>query len=297
MEFSQVKIFVAVAQQKSFSKAAELLFLSQPAVTSNIKKLETGLGVTLFNRKNKNISLTEGGSLFYQYAIEMINVYQKALYSLNGYKKSMSGSLDLTASTIPEQYLLPYMIKEFQTLYPLIKIAIRHQASEKILEQILSGNLNFGFVGAKKETEALEYIDVYNDRLVLIASAENKIASGLVKITDFAGSNIILREDGSGTKLLFENALKKNQLDMSIFGSQIISESLETIKKLVSLDVGISLVPYIAVQDEIKSGQLKQYEIDDLNLQRSYSFVYTKHRTLSPIEEKFKEFLLDWTWN
>lgn len=296
MEFNHVKIFIAVAQEKSFSKAAELLFISQPAVTSNIKKLENELGILLFHRNNKNISLTEGGALFYPYAAELINLYEKAEYSLTGYKKNMEGNLELYASTIPEQYLLPHVVKAFKEKFPLVSITIRHQASEQVLEKVLSGLINIGFVGAKNPSDAFEYIDFYDDRLVLIVPPNKKLPKNPIHITDLVGEDIILREEGSGTKLLFENALKKHKLNMTMFGTQIVSESLEAIKKMVALGVGISLVPYIAIKDEIASGQLNSCEIDDLNLERSYSLAYCKNRYLSPIEEKFKDFVANWKW-
>ena len=130
--------------------------------------------------------------------------------------------------------------------------------------------------------------------MVLIASPQKKFDSDSVSIKSLVGENILLREEGSGTRLLLENALKEKELDMSMFKSQIINDSLEAIKKMVELDVGISLVSDIAVKREVESGQLKQYEISDLELKRSFSLVYSNNRCLSPIEEKFKDFVSNW---
>ncbi|MDQ2087243.1 selenium metabolism-associated LysR family transcriptional regulator [Herbivorax sp. ANBcel31] len=297
MEFSRVKIFVAVAQKKSFSKAADMLFISQPTVTSNVQKLESELGIKLFNRKNKNISLTEGGMLFYRYALELVNIYSKAEHALSIYKKGIEGVMEIYASTIPEQYLLPYIVKGFKEKYPLVHFSIRHKDSKKVLDKILSGTINFGFVGARHHSDALEYIDFYDDRLVLITSPKKKFPLDAVGIESLEGEDILLREEGSGTRILFENALKKKKLDMSIFGSHTINDSLETIKKMVALDVGIGLVSEISVKREVASGQLKKYEIKDLELERKFSLVYCKNRCLSPIEERFRDFVLNWRWN
>jgi len=297
MEFNQVKIFVAVAQKKSFSKAADMLFISQPTVTSNVQKLESELGITLIDRKTKNISLTEGGRLFYRYAVELINIYAKAENSLRGYKKNIEGMIEIYASTIPGQYLLPYIVKSFKEAYPLVLFSIRHKDSSEVLDEILSGRINFGFVGAKYHSDTLEYIDFYDDRLVLITSPKKKFKTDSVSITSLVNENILLREEGSGTRLLFENALKEKKLDINLFKSQIINDSLEAIKKMVVLDVGISLVSDIAVKHEVTTGQLKQYEIQDLDLKRNFSLVYCNNRCLSPVEEKFKEFITDWEWD
>ncbi len=291
MEFNQVKIFVEVARNKSFSKAAEILFVSQPAVTSNIQKLESELGVTLIDRKTKNISLTEGGKLFYRYAVELLNIYAVAELSLSEYKKNIEGTLEICASTIPGQYLLPGIIKGFLEAYPSVQFTIRHKDSGEVFDEILSGRINFGFVGAKHPSEALEYIDIYDDKMVLITSPQKDFAKDSVSIKSLAGETILLREEGSGTRLLLENALKKQKMDVTVFKPQIINDSLEAIKRMVALDIGISIMSEIAVKNEVASGQLIKYEIRDLELKRSFSLVYCNNRCLSPLEEKFVQML------
>lgn len=297
MEFKQVESFVAVAQKKSFSKAAEILFMSQPAVTSNVQKLESELGVTLINRKSKNFSLTEGGILFYRYAVELINICAKAEHSLCEYKKNIEGMLEIYASTIPAQHLLPHIVKAFREAYPRVAFSIHHKASREVTEEILSGRINMGFVGARYPSDSLEYIDFYDDRLVLIASPEKNFAADSVSIKNLMGEDIVLREDGSGTRLIIENALKENRLDMTFFRSQTINDSLEAIKKMVALNVGISLVSGVAVKREVASGELKQYEIRDLDLSRHFSLVYSNKRCLSPVEERFKDFVSTLKWD
>lgn len=297
MEFKQVECFVAVARKKSFSRAADVLFMTQPAVTISVQKLEKELGITLFDRKTRKITLTEGGEIFYRYAVEMINLFAKAEYSLNEFKNNIEGMLEICASTIPEQYLLPYIAKAFKEIYPLVRFSISHKDSREVVEEILSGRINFGFVGAKHAYETLEYIDFYADRLVLITSPEKSFAADAVSITSLVGEDVVLREEGSGTRLLLEKALKERKLAISMFRSQAINDSLEAIKKMVSLGVGISFVSAIAVKLEVASGQLKQYEIEDLDLNRHFSLVYCNNRCLSPIEEKFKDFVAAWKWD
>lgn len=297
MEFKQVESFVAVARKKSFSKAADALFMSQPAITSNIQKLERELGIILVNRKSKNITLTEGGKIFYRYAVEIINICAQAEYSLSEYKRNIKGTMEIYASTIPEQYLLPYIVKAFKEVYPLVLFSIRHKDSKEVVEEILSGRINFGFTGAKYSSETLEYIDFYDDRLVLITSPEKRFTTDSVSIKSLIGEDIVLREEGSGTRLLIENALKEKNLDINMFRSQTINDSLEAIKKMVALGVGISFVSEVAVKSEVASGQLNKYEIEDLELNRHFSLVYCNNRCLSPLEEKFKDFVAAWKWD
>lgn len=297
MEFKQIESFVAVAQKKSFSNAADTLFMSQPAITSHIQKLERELGIKLIDRKTKNITLTEGGNIFYRYAVEMINLSAQAEYSLSEYNNDIKGTIEIYASTMPEQYLLPYIVKAFNDVYPLVLFSIRHKDSKEVVDEILLGKINFGFVGAKYPSKALQYIDFYDDNLVLITSPQNNYTSDSLTINNLLGEKILIREEGSGTRHLIENALKKKKLDLSMFQSQIICDSLEAIKKMVALNLGISFVSDIAVKSEVASGCLNKYEIKDLDLNRHFSMVFSNNRYFSPVEEKLKDFVRTWSWD
>ncbi len=296
MEFIQIKSFVAVAQEMSFSKAADVLFMSQPGITSNIQKLEKELGVRLIDRKTKNINLTPGGNIFYRYAVEMINLSAQAEYSLSNFSNEINGTLKIYSSTMPEQYLFPYIAKAFNIIYPMVHFSICHKDSKDVTDDIISGKINLGFVGTKYSLRTLQYIDFYDDDLVLIASPQKKYSSNLLTVKEIAGEKIIIREEGSGTRYLFEKALKKRKLDINIFNPLIISDSLEAIKKMVSLDLGVSFVSEIAVKNEVASGSLKKYQIKDLDLKRHFSLVYSNNRYYSPVEEKFKDFVRNWSW-
>lgn len=295
MEFKQLECFVTVARKKSFSKAADVLFLSQPAITSNIQKLEKELETILFDR-NKSITLTKGGLEFLSYAVEILNIRDRSKRALLVFNNNIEGVLEICASTIPAQYLLPHIIKAFKDIYPKVLFYINNKDSKEVADDILSGVSNFGFIGAKYPNAGIDYIDFYEDKLVLIASPQKKFDNKPLTSKDLFGEEIVLREEGSGTKLLIENALKENKLDLSIFSSQTISYSLEAIKKMVALNIGISFSSEISVKYEVESGHLNQYEVKDLNLNRSFSLVYCNNRNLSPVEEKFMEFVKAWKW-
>lgn len=295
MEFKQLECFLAVAKKKSFSKAADILFLSQPAITNNIQKLEVELGAILFER-NKNISLTKSGIKLFPYALEILNLRNKAKIEISQSKNNIEGVLEICASTIPAQYLLPQIIKAFKEIYPRVLFSIQHKDSKEVLEEILSGITNFGFIGAKYSYEGIKYIDIFKDKLVLITAPEKNFQTSSIMIKDLLGEEIILREEGSGTRGLIESALKAKKLDLNIFKSQTINYSMEAIKNMVALNLGISFASNISVEQEVSSGRLKQYEIEDLNLNRNFSLVYSNNRYLSPVEKKFKEFVGQWKW-
>lgn len=296
MEFKQLECFVAVARKKSFSSAGDVLLLSQPAVTSNIQNLEKEFDVLLFDR-NKEVTLTKAGKKFYPYALEMLNIRDKSMMAIDQHKNNIEGVLEICTSTIPEQHLLPHIIKAFKKIYPKVKFSLRHKDSQEVVEEILSGISNFGFVGAKYFHKGIKYIDFFEDRLVVIASAKKTFTSEVIGIEDLLGEEILLREEGSGTRKLIENALKEKGLDLDLFSSQIISHSLEAIKNMVALNIGISFASEVSVKDQVASGRIKQYEVKDLNLNRHFSLAYSEARYLFPVEEKFKEFVSEWRWD
>lgn len=296
MEFKQLECFIAVARKKSFSRAADILFLSQPAITSNIQKLEKEFGVILFDR-NKNITLTEVGVEFFTYAVDMLNIRDKSEVAISLHKNNIEGVLEICASTIPAQYLLPHIIKAFKEIYPQVFFYIYNKDSREVTEEILSGMTSFGFIGAKYPYEGIKYIDFFEDKLVLITSPERTFNTDSITIQSLMGEEIILREEGSGTRQIIEDALKAKKLNLNIFRSQTINYNMEAIKKMVALNIGISFASNISVKHEVASGRLKQYEVEDLNLNRKFSLVYCNNRYLSPVEEKFKEFITTWKWD
>lgn len=227
----------------------------------------------------------------------MLNIRDRSIMAINKYSNNIEGVLEICASTIPEQYLLPHIIRSFKEIYPKVVFYIYHKDSREVVEEILIGKTNFGFIGAKYPYEGIEYIDFFEDKLVLISSSEKKFNKDPIGIKDLIDEEIVLREEGSGTRQIIENALKEKELDLNIFKSRTISNSMEAIKKMVALDIGISFTSYISVKSELAVGQLKQYEVKDLNLSRNFSLVYCNNRSLSPLEEKFKEFVIDWKWD
>ena len=149
MEFNQLESFISVVKHKSFSKAARELFLTQPSISNNIQNLEKELGAVLLDRKGKTIALTDSGKIFYRYALELINTREQAIHSIKDHLNKIEGKIELKASSIPEQYILPYIIKDFTKIYPKVTFSIIHKNSMDIIDDILIGKESFGIVGIK----------------------------------------------------------------------------------------------------------------------------------------------------
>lgn len=280
---------------KSFSKAAKKLFLTQPTVTSHIQNLENKLGTILINRSGKNITLTNAGNILYEYAIDILNMCDMAEFDLGMYQGKVQGHLEISSSSIPKQYVLPTILKEFTRKYPEVTFSINHSDSKSVVNNILDGNTDFGIVGAKYENNYLEYIDLIEDNLVIIAPNTQEYlwnAYEELELDFLLKEKMIFREEGSGTRLLIENAMKKKGIELSSLNIVAYIEDTETIKKFVELGLGISIVSEKAIKNEYEMGIIKPYNIKNLSLRRKFYFVFHKNRQLSPLTRTFKDFVI-----
>ncbi len=297
MEFKQLECFVKVVDKKSFSKASESLYISQPAVTSNIKKLENYLNIKLINRNGKDISMTNEGEILYSYANELLKLREKAMTDINYNKNLYTSSICINSSTIPAQYIIPNIIKEFKQEYTSISFDVSISSSREVALDILSGRINIGFVGSEYNNKLLEYIDLYDDEVVMISSKKLEFEKNIIALDNIKQFDLILREDGSGTRNIFENALNKVGKSLSFFKSINEFQNSQSIKKMVELDCGIAFVSNLDIKNELELGLLNVYRISELNLSRNFKIVYAKDRHFSPAEIAFKDFVLNRKFN
>ncbi|SHJ54190.1 selenium metabolism-associated LysR family transcriptional regulator [Tepidibacter formicigenes] len=294
MDFKQLETFIIIAKYKSFSKAAKELFLTQPTISNHIQNLEKELGTILINRNNKNISLTKAGEILYTHALEILNSRKKALYNLKEYEGKIEGIIEFASSSIPEAYILPKVIKSFNNEFPDAKFTISHYDSQDAIEEILDEKIHFGFVGTKIPNSQIEYIELIKDELVLITPYDYKIPSsnGYVSIESIKNENLIMRKEGSGTRKVIVNSLKKNNLSLNDFNIIAHVESNEATKEMVRAGLGLSIVSNKSVIDSVSFNALNSYKIKELNLNRSFYFIYSKKRIPTPLEEKFINHIL-----
>ena len=280
MEFRQLEAFVNAVKYKSFSKAADATFLTQPTISAHINNLENEMGTTLVNRTGREITLTKQGELFYPYAIDMLHTRSQALATVQAQCEAMDGVLDLYASSIPGQYYLPRLIGEFHAKCPKIRFYVDQSDSKTVIENVMSQKGEIGLTGYKMHN-SLVYEPVFMDELVLIVPDTEKYArwkmGSTVSFRDFEHETFILREEGSGTKQEMEKA--------EIHGVPVFKNvdviarmnSTETIKQAVAGGLGISIL-----------------KIDGLDKKRTFYMVYSKNIRLSPIAEAFRDLVIDY---
>ncbi|MDD2447723.1 MAG: selenium metabolism-associated LysR family transcriptional regulator [Tissierellia bacterium] len=296
MDFKQLETFIEVSKLKSFSKAADKLFITQPTVTNHIQNLEKELDTVLINRMGKTISLTKTGELLYKNALDITNAIAMTKFELDSFKGSIQGRLDIISSSVPRKYLLPGIINSFLSEHPDVTFSITNNDSKEVVSRILDGEYDFGLVGAKHESLNLEYIEIMNDKLVLItplAFREDLNNFDEISINEIIDQNLIFREIGSGTRNAFENCLKSFEVNIEDLKIVANIEDTESIKELVSLGTGLS---FISDKEIVNDLILKRYKVLNLkgsNLIRSFYFVYHKSRILSPLGKTFKDFVLN----
>lgn len=296
MDFRQLETFVEVAKLKSFSKAADSLYITQPTVTNHIQNLEKEIGTLLINRHGKNITLTDSGSLLYRYAINILNSCEMAKFDLAMYQGKIQGHLQIYSSSVPRNYILPKVIKSFIDKYNEVTFSLTDKDSKKVIQSILDGETDFGIIGAKYPMNSLEYIELLQDKLVLITPNTKDFPWENYSTIDsdiLFKEHLILREEGSGTRNLIENVFEESHISMSKLKVRSYVEDTQTLKNLVTLGIGISLTSEKVVHDDVKNGLYKAFYLKNLSFSRNFYFVFHKSRQLSPLSESFKNHLLN----
>lgn len=297
MDIRQLETFVAIAKYKHFCKAAEHLHLTQPTLSNHLKNLEKELGTTLINRSssNRKISLTKTGEILYNYALSIINLKKTAIFELGKFKGEVTGNIEIATSTVPGQYLVPELISYFKKMYPDITFLIYHYDTAEIVDAIIRGDIDFGFVGGKIPNNQLEYVELQDDELLLVTPyAKPYIDYDCNEISFETILNqkeaFILRERGSGTRQLIETRLIEKKYNAKELNIVAYIENTETIKQCIMRGLGVSFLSKFAIEYEVKNNLLNALRIKEFKLDRKIYFVYHKHRSPSPVEVEFRKF-------
>lgn len=292
MEIKKLEVFCKVVELKSFTKAAERILLSQPTVSEHIRNLENELGQKLINRLGKEIEATPVGKVLYGYATNIIRIQQEAVQAIEQYSGNLKGKIKVGSGTIPGTYILPEFISQFRDEHPSIKTILRITSSQTIALEVLAGELELGFVGARWKEKKLDWIEMFSDELTLVLYPDHPLAGYKeVCLEDVTGMPFILREPESGTRKVFCKILEQEGLKMNDL--QIVAEigSTAAVKEAVKAGIGISILSKRAVQDDVNCGRLITIGIKDLDLRRPFYFIKRKNRELSPVAAAFVDYL------
>jgi len=288
MDLWQLNIFCKVIEQKSFSRAGETIHLSQPTVSSHIKDLEDHFGCRLVDRLSREALPTKAGKLLYKYARRLIALRDEMESALAEFQGKIKGHLMIGGSTIPGVYILPRIIGSFSARYPDVIISLKINATEKIINDTLSGELELGIVGDRTENKKIFQEQLIDDEMCLIVPAGHKWSQKKsVTFKMLLPEPFIVRERGSGTLRSIQRSISKS--GGSIDELNIVAEmgSTEAVCQGIKNRVGVSIVSTIAVFEELKAGNLKALVITGLDLKRNFYLTTHKYRSQSPLGNAF----------
>ena len=294
MEFKHIEAFVNVIKYKSFSKAADASFLTQPTISTHISSLEKELGVTLIDRMGKESRPTKAGRAFYKYAISLINTREKALVEIGRGGTELSGIIDLRASSIPGEYIVPELMTGFRQLLPQVRFYMEQSDSEAVWEAIEQGDGELGFTGGYKNN-GLRYELLFKDPVVLITPRNEKFLalaakSEFIGSEDFLEEAFVWREEGSATRRNFEEMVYAGRGRRPNIVATV--NSLEAIKRSVAGGLGVSVLSQVAVKKDAGANYLV-FRMADVAIEREFYLVTNKNVTLSPAAVRFRDFVLD----
>ena len=293
LNFHQLYLFYTVASHHSFSRAAQALAITQPAVSIQIQELEKSMGVTLFHRRSKGLRVTDVGETVYAFAQQIFALSSKLQETVQEVQDLKTGHLVLGASTTPGEFVLPQAVGEFRRLYPGIQLELIIANTRSIVQRILSGEIDLGMVGERPDqhSDELEMIDYLLDEIVLVAAPNHPIAQlSSVTTQRVVEEGLIVREVGSATRQTAERHLES----LGVF-PRIALElgSNEAVKQAAAAGGGIGVVSRLGVAAEVMAGNLTVLEVTGWNCRRPLTLVYPRDRYLSPAQRAFRGFLID----
>jgi DNA-binding transcriptional LysR family regulator len=286
----RLQVFHTVARLLSFTKAAETLHMTQPAVTFQVRQLEEYFNTRLFDRTHNRISLTDAGNLVYKYADRIFELYNEMEHSVREMTGEISGALTIGASTTIAEYMLPSLLGDFKAKYPEVNIHLKVSNTDGIVSMVENNIIDLGVVEAPVGNKNLVVESCSPDRLVAIVPPSHPEAKRQsLTYADLHKYPFICREEGSGTREVINEWLKNDVENNEDLNISMELGSPEAVKGAVEAGMGISVVSSATIQKELKLGTLVAINLDPV-LERPFSFVHQKQKFRVRVMEELLEF-------
>lgn len=291
MDSYQLKIFCMVTQLQSFSKAAKVMHMSQPAVSTHIKNLEEYYRGQLFERTPHGVTLTKAGETFYIYAKRILELQDEMEQHLEAVLLHESNHIIVAASTTIGNVSLPCTIYLFKEEHPEVTIRLDIANSEEVIRKIMADEADIGVVETYTDSPDLTAIPVTSDELILIVPPDRQDSGDTFPLKEFLSHPIFLREDGSGTRKILAAALEQH--GFSVNDLNVIAEmsTIDAIKSAVEAGLGGAVVPRLTVRKEAYLKTLRVLKIENLPMSLTYHIIYPSHKSMSSQSKRFVKFL------
>jgi DNA-binding transcriptional LysR family regulator len=294
MEMKQLEAFIAVVQHNSFSKAADMIYLSQPTISAHISSLENEIGAQLLIRSTKAVYPTQTGKELFHRAKNILVLRDEAISSASKVDHEVNGEISILASSVPAQFLLPEIITAFRKQYPHVVFRVHQADSLQVFEGLLGYRYDFGVVGTSVHSRNLITVPFYRDTLVMIAPKAMIINKGEMQrnLAAFLRQQpFVMRGDGSGTRVEMEQLLQKQGVCVQNLNVVAYFCDTQSILSAVSHGMGVSFVSKVAATAYEKLGQIKVYDLDQQEFSREIQLAFKKEMVLSPLQRLFVNYL------
>jgi len=278
LEISQLEVFLAVAREGGFSRAAEKLYRTQSAVSQAIRKLETEIGESLFDRSTRDGMLTDAGQVLREYAERLLNVRENAREALGELRELQKGKLVIGANELTSLYLLR-VLAEFQRLHPAIRIVVQRSLGSHIPDDVRRHNCEFGILTYDPQDPEISSVVVYSDELIFVVPPQHPLArESSISIRQLGAESFVAHIVSSPYREKVIQAFEKYKTPLHM-GVEL--PTLQAIKRFVAMGSGVAFLPEISVEDEIARGDLVRIPVQELRVHRKLRLIYRKSAALS----------------
>jgi DNA-binding transcriptional LysR family regulator len=285
MQIESLKVFCDLAETESFTKAAQINQITQSAVSQQVSSLERTFRSLLIERSKKKFRLTREGQILYDYAKQLINQYESLYNKLQEVRDIVSGSIRVATIYSIGLHDLPPYLKKFLKQYPTVNVHVEYRRSNEVYENVLGNVDDLGLVAYPVKDSKLEIMPLRKDKLVMICHPKHPLAkNSSVSLNDLSGQKFISFEPDIPTRKAIDKALKDAGVEIQ---TVMEFDNIETVKRAVEIDAGISIVPLATVSQEVSKRTLESVEIDSGGLYRPIAVIYKKTKVLSPAMKQF----------
>lgn len=286
----RLKVFHTVAKRLNFTKAADELCITQPAVSKHIQEIESYYKVRLFERNGSKIRLTRAGGVLLHYTNQIFGLYSNMEFELNVLTDSQKGLLRIGASTTIAQYVLPPLLADFHKRYEDIRISLTINNTEQIEQALKNKDIDFGIVEGQAKNTLFKYSEFVRDEIVLVAATGNPLAKKTeITVEELSQIPLLLREPGSGTLEVIAHALKPFSMKISDLQCEMQLGSTESIKSYLLHSSCMAFLSVYSIFNELKNNELIIIDTKDLDIQRTFHFIQL-HGDTEGLPDLFMEF-------
>jgi DNA-binding transcriptional LysR family regulator len=290
------QVFLAVAENMSITKAADKLFISQPAVTKHIKELEAKLKITLFQREGNKLVLTKAGKITFFHLKKIREQYEELSFEISGLNEEFEGRLRISASYTISQYIIADVIAVFNKRYSNIKVCLSEGNADETLMKLTQNDADLALVGNATSDNNIKYIDFYDEEIFVVTGINSSYAMmKSIKLDDLATIPIVLQEKGSGILEVMQQFFEKNRIVRKKIDTCLKMGSTETVKSFLKNFDGIAFVTEKSIEKELKMKMLIIIPLEDMSIKRKLK-IATRQGHLNFTAELFKNFLLHYNF-